>query len=119
MMISYCCTLKNDHHNKSSYHSLPYRVTIFFMIIFKIYSLSNFQICNTILLIRHHATPCIFMAYLFCTWKFISFDLLHPSYQAPPASPLATTSLFSVSVRLCFAPVILFVFLFYYFRVYT
>ena len=79
------------------------------MRIFKIYSLSNFQICNTIL-IRHHAIPSIFMAYLFCAWNFVPFDLLHPSYQPLPASPLATTSLFSVSVRLCFAPVILFFF---------
>lgn len=39
--------LRNNPHNKSS----PYIVTIFFLVVrnFKVYCLSNFQICNTVI----------------------------------------------------------------------
>ena len=51
-MISIFVLLQNDYHNKSRYHPSPCIVTkfLFLVITFKIYSLSNFQICNTVLL---------------------------------------------------------------------
>ena len=44
--------MQNDHLNKSVYHLSPYKVAILFLVIrtFKSYLLSNFQICNTMLL---------------------------------------------------------------------
>ena len=44
--------MENDCHNKSSHHLSPSIATKFFFMMrtFKIYSLSNFQIYNTVLL---------------------------------------------------------------------
>ena len=51
ILIQYLHILQNDHHNKSSYHSLLHIFVIFSCDEnFKI-SLSNFQICNTVLII--------------------------------------------------------------------
>ena len=52
---------------------------------FKIYSLSNFQVCNTVLL---PIVPVMYMMsswHLFYTRKFILFDFLHPFL--PPLNP--------------------------------
>ena len=35
------------------------------------------------------------------TWKFVPFDLLHP-FHLPPSPSLATTNLFSVSMKFFF-----------------
>ena len=48
-MIQYLCILQNDHHNTSiTIHS--YKIVFLVMRTFKIYFISDFQICNTVLL---------------------------------------------------------------------
>ena len=70
------------------------------MRIFKIYSLSNFQICNTVLL------TIVTMLYIIFPW-FIYFItgnlyLLTTSIHFAHPLPLATTNLFSASMSLVF-----------------
>ena len=81
---------------KWSSQSITIHSYIFLLVMstFKIYSLSNFQIYNTVLLtIVTNAVHYIPMTYLFYNWKFVSFDhFTHFAHQHPP--PLATTNLF-------------------------
>ena len=62
---------------------------------FKIYSLSNFQICNTVLLTSHQATYyyipmtyfILFIYFFFSNWKLLNFltSFTHPPWlQQPP-----------------------------------
>lgn len=54
-MIGHPYTPGSDHHSKFSYHLSLYPVTKFFFLVMRtstIYLLSNFQICNAILLTR-------------------------------------------------------------------
>ena len=95
-MIWYLYILQNDHHNKSIQHPSHHIDTIFFLMmrIFKIYSLSNFQIYISIN-DSHYATHYIPMTDVFNNWKFVAFD--HFDYPLTPDSlSLATTNLFSV-----------------------
>ena len=83
-----------------------YSYRIFFLIMrnFKIYSFSNFQICNIILLAIHwygyslhaiHYIPCFFFILSLEDWKFI--PLIPFTYSAHlPSVPLVATTLFSV-----------------------
>ena len=75
---------------------------------FKIYSLSNFQICNMVLLITdimlHITSPMLYIIYFITE----SLDLLtHFTHVAQPYHlPLATTYLFSVWMSLVYYKVI-------------
>ena len=42
------------------------------------YSLSNFQICNAVVLTSDHAVHYIPMPYLLYNWMLIPFDTLYP-----------------------------------------
>ena len=68
---------------------------IFFMMrAFKIYSISNFKICNTVLLtivILPYVPP---PQYLFYILEFVPFDPIHLFHFHPSSLPLATTNLF-------------------------
>lgn len=44
----------------------------------KIYFLSNYQTCNTVLLTIHYTVHYIPMIYVFYIWKVVPFDHLHP-----------------------------------------
>ena len=56
---------------------------------FKIYFLSNFQICITVFInYNHHAIYYFPMIYLFYIWKFIPFD---PHHSFLPPSLLTST----------------------------
>ena len=48
-------------------------------------SLSNFQICNTVLLTTVTVLYITSLWHLFYNWKFVPFDLLH-LFHPPPAS---------------------------------
>ena len=67
------------------------------MRILKIYSLSKFQMCNTVLLIiSHHIVHYVPMTDLFCNWKLVPLILfihLHSSHPHPLASPQLSVSL--------------------------
>ena len=52
---------------------------------FKNYSLSDFQIPNTLLLTSHQIVHYIPVAYLFYNWKFVLFDPFH--LFCPPPNP--------------------------------
>ena len=61
---------------------------------FKIYSISNFKICNTVLLtivILPYIPP---PQYLFYILEFVPFDSIHLFHFHPSSLPLATTNLF-------------------------
>ena len=62
--------------------------------IFKIYSLSNFQICKTVLTVVA-MLYIISQTYLFYKWKLVAFDPCFTHFSPPPL-PLTTTDLFSV-----------------------
>ena len=116
IMIWYLYRLQNDHHSKSRYHPSPSKVTYFFLLMrtFKIYYLSNFQVCNTIILtIFKYMIHYISMTYLFYTWKFVPLTpFTHFAHLLTPI-PSSTTNFVTVSVSL-----ILFCFLFVrFFRV--
>ena len=81
IVILYLYTLQNDHHDKSSYHLAPYKVIIILLTIFPMLYITSLQLIY------------------FITG---SLYLLIPSPISPnplPVSPLATTSMFSVSMN--------------------
>ena len=97
--ISFRCTailLWNDHHSKSSSHPSPHIVTNIFLVMrtFEIYSLSNFQIYNTLLLTTVCPHDLLTGGSLYLLTTFIYFT------QPPPMYSLATTNLFSVFMSL-------------------
>ena len=69
-------------------------IFFFMMRAFKIYSISNFKICNTVLLtivILPYVPP---PQYLFYILEFVPFDPIHLFHFHPSSLPLATTNLF-------------------------
>ena len=89
-MGPHLCTLGNDCHHKSSYRLSPFIVTNSFLVTFKIYSLSSFQICSTVLLtvvtMLYINIP---RTYVFCNCKLIPFD---PFTILPHMSPFPCPS---------------------------
>ena len=67
---------------------------------FKIYSLSNFQICNTVLLTIAILPYITFPQHLFYILEFVPFDPIHLFHFHPSSQPLATTNSFSMSMSL-------------------
>lgn len=93
-MIQYLYALWKDHHNKSSYHPSPHKVTNFFFLMmrpFKIYSPGNFQICTVILLVivmmLYIISPLLIYfvtGRLYVMTPFTYFA--HPQCHSPPGS---------------------------------
>ena len=69
----------------------------FFLVVrtFKIFSLCNFQVCDTLLVIRVTAL-CVICPWLMYNYKFVPFNPLHPCWLPTQTLYLETTNLFSV-----------------------
>ena len=81
----------------------PYIVTYFFHVMksFKIYSFSNFQMYNTVLLSIVTMLYIKTLEHLFYNWEFVPFNTHHPFRLHSHSLPLPITNLFSVFVS-CF-----------------
>ena len=107
LVISYMYILQNDYHVSLTLHVSCHIITIFLVCVlrmFKIYSLSNFQIYHTVLLaivsmlyIVSPESNCLFTGSLYPSTTFTHFF-----YRLPQPLFLSRTSLFSVSVVLDF-----------------
>lgn len=110
ILSKYLYILQNDDHNLNkqiliqrlksvTIHS--YKLFFLVMRIFKTYSFSNFEICNTILLT---IAPCstLHPPHLFIyIWGFVSFDPL-PLFCLPfKLPPLANTNLYIYKLVFC------------------
>ena len=86
-MIWYLYILQNRNHKSTPVTIYSYKICCDENFL-KIYCLSNFQICNTILLTIVTMLYITFPSlYLFYNWKFIHFDPLYP-FCSPPHSSL-------------------------------
>lgn len=99
-MIPYLYTLWNDHNSKSGNPWSPHIVFLQWELL-RFTFLSNFQICNTLLLtivtMLYITSP-----WLIYNWKLFPFNSLHPFQPLSPS--LAITNLFIMSTSLdCFA----------------
>lgn len=76
------CIFLNDHHYKSSYVTLQrYYVVVAYI---------------------PHTVPFIFIAHLFCNWKFVALISFTYFFLFPTLSHLETTYLFSVCITVSF-----------------
>ena len=76
-----------------SIHHLRVTTFVFLVRAFKIYFLSNFQVCNTVLLTVDTDCALCLRTGLFYKWKYVSFHSLQPLPPANPwTQPLATTT---------------------------
>ena len=88
-MIWYLYVLQNSYNN-SSYYPSPYMQYIFLMMrTFKIYSLNNFQICNTVLLtlvaILYITSP--WLIYHISGNLYLLTPFTHPTHPLPLWQP--------------------------------
>ena len=98
-MVWHLYTLHSDRYSKSSYHLSSYKVTNFFLIMrtFKIYCLSNFQICNAMLL----TVVITLLPHDYLYWGYVPFDPLNPFHL--PANPHCSRQSVLCTYEFCLA----------------